>query len=166
MFNLCYYNLATVFHYVELNIYLIGTDISFFKYKFNNYFFIFVNNNFFYFFPFHLFNVNEIIMDIWKKNKYLLISFFKSNLFYNIRHLKLDGRGYKLYYYINYVILKLGYSHLCYFLLPLNIYFYSKQKKSYYKLVSFSSSMMGNLLFRMQCFKIPNKYKKKGIFIA
>lgn len=166
MLNLCFYNLVNVFYYVELNMYLIGTSISFFKYKFNDLYFIFINNNFFYFFPFYLFSIGNSILNIWKKNKYLFISFFKSNLFYNIKHLKLDGRGYKLYYYINYVIFKLGYSHLCYFLLPLSIYFYSKQKKSYYKLVSFSISEMGNLLFRMQCFKIPNKYKKKGIFIA
>lgn len=161
-----YYNINSLFFYVELNSYLVGTSISFFKYKFNSSFFIYVVDSIFYFFYFYLLENKEIIHSVWKKHKYLFFSFFKSNLFYNIKHLKLEGRGYKLYYYLNYVILKLGYSHLCYFLLPLNVYFYSKQKKSYYRIVSFSSDVIGNLLFRMQCFRIPNTYKKKGIFIT
>jgi hypothetical protein len=33
-------------------------------------------------------------------------------------------------------------------------------------MVSFSNQIMGNLLFRMQSFRIPNTFKKKGIFIA
>lgn len=164
--NLRFFNINLIFYYIELNMYLIGTSISFFKYKFNSIFFIYIQDYFFYFFSFSLLAFNNTVLLIWKKNKYLFFTFFKSNLFYNIKHLKLEGRGYKLYYYINYIIFKLGYSHLCYFLLPLNIYFYSKQKKSYFKLVSFSTFSMGNLLFRMQCFKIPNRYKKKGIFIA
>jgi len=160
-----YYFLNSLFYYVELNMYLVGTNISYFKYKFDSSFFFYIVNNIFYFFNFYLFS-NDLIDLIWKKNKYLFFSFFSSNLFYNIKHLKLEGRGYKLYYYLNYIILKLGYSHLCYFLLPLNVYFSSKKKKSNYKIISFSNDLIGNLLFRMQCFRIPNTYKKKGIFIT
>jgi len=161
-----FYNINSFFIYIELNSYLVGTNISFFKYKFNSSFYIFLLDNIFYFSYFFLLEKKEIINTIWKKHKYLFFSFFKSNLFYNLKHLKLDGRGYKLYYYLNYVILKLGYSHLCYFLLPLNVYFTSRQRKSYYRVVSFSTSQIGNILFRMQCFRIPNRYKKKGIFIT
>lgn len=160
-----FFFLHALFYYVELNVYLIGTNISFFKYKFDSSFFFYIINNIFYFFTFRLLSNNKIY-SFWKSNKYLFFSFLKSNLFYNIKHLKLEGRGYKLYYYLNYIILKLGYSHLCYFLLPLNVYFISKKKKSNYRIVSFSNSLIGNLLFRMQCFRIPNTYKKKGIFIA
>lgn len=122
--NLRFFNINLIFYYIELNMYLIGTSISFFKYKFNSIFFIYIQDYFFYFFSFSLLAFNNTVLLIWKKNKYLFFTFFKSNLFYNIKHLKLEGRGYKLYYYINYIIFKLGYSHLCYFLLPLNIYFY------------------------------------------
>lgn len=161
-----FYYLNSVFYYVELNMYLVGTNISFFKYKFNSNYFFFVLNNIFYFFSFFLLVNPYSSFLIWKNNKYLFLSYFRSNIFYNIKHLKLEGRGFKLYYYLNYVIFKLGYSHLCYFLLPLNVYFYSKQKKSYYRIISFSKDVIGNLLFRMQCFRIPNTYKKKGIFIT
>ncbi len=161
-----FYFLKTLFFYVETNIYLVGTEISYFKYKFNSSFFFFIMNNIFYFFTFYLFDVKNTIESTWKKNKYLFFSFFRSNLFYNIKHLKLEGRGYKLYYYLNYVILKLGYSHLCYFLLPFNVIFLSKKKKMHYKIISFSNESIGNLLFRMQSFRIPNTFKKKGIFIA
>lgn len=166
MFSKQYFYINSLYFYVELNCYLVGTNISFFKYKFNSSFFFFIMNNVFYFFSFFLLEQQSSIRVLWKRNKYLFFSFLKSNLFHNIKHLKLEGRGYKLYYYLNYVILKLGYSHLCYFLLPLNVYFFSKQKKSYYKVVSFSNDLIGNLLFRMQCFRIPNTYKKKGIFIT
>jgi len=160
-----FFFLHSFFYYVELNTYLVGTSISYFKYKFDSSFFFYIVDNIFYFFTFMLFK-NKNIYSFWKMNKYLFFSFFKSNFFYNIKHLKLEGRGYKLYYYLNYVIFKLGYSHLCYFLLPLNVYFFSKKKKSNYKMISFSNDLIGNLLFRMQCFRIPNTYKKKGIFIA
>lgn len=161
-----FYYLHFLFYYVELNMYLVGSIISFFKYKFNNNYFFFIENNIFYFFSFFLLMDVCTYINNWRNNKYKYLLFLRSNLFYNIKHLKLEGRGFKLYYYLNYVIFKLGYSHLCYFLLPLNVYFYSKQKKSYYKIVSFSKDIIGNLLFRMQCFRIPNTYKKKGIFIA
>lgn len=161
-----FFYINSLFFYVELNTYLVGSDISFFKYKFNSSFFFFIIDNMFYFFHFYLLENTSNIELIWKKNKYLFFSFFHSNLFYNIKHLKLEGRGYKLYYYLNCVILKLGYSHLCYFLLPLNVSFLSKKKKSHYKMVSFSNELIGNLLSRMQSFRIPNTYKKKGIFIA
>lgn len=160
-----YYILNSLFYYVESNFYLIGTHISFFKYKFSNSFFFYIENQIYYFFTYTLLFTNKLNL-IWKEKKYLFFSFLRSNLFYNVKHLKLEGRGYKLYYYLNYVIFKLGYSHLCYFLLPMNMYFYSRQKKSYYRIVSFSNSQIGNLLFRMQCFRIPNTYKKKGIFIT
>ena len=161
-----FYFLKTLYFYVETNIYLVGTEISYFKYKFNSSFFFFIMNNIFYFFTFCLFDNKYNIELTWKKNKYLFFSFFRSNLFYNIKHLKLEGRGYKLYYYLNYVILKLGYSHLCYFLLPFNVIFLSKKKKMHYKIIIFSNEVIGNLLFRMQSFRIPNTFKKKGIFIA
>jgi hypothetical protein len=161
-----FYYLNSLYYYIELNIYLIGTAISFFKYKFNNNYFFFIKDNIFYFYYFSLLLKFDDCLLLWKKNQYLFFSYLFDNLFYNIRHLKLEGRGFKLYYYLNYIIFKLGYSHLCYFLLPLNVYFYSKQKKSYYRIVSFSTPLIGNLLFRMQCFRIPNTYKKKGIFIS
>lgn len=161
-----FFYINNLYFYVELNTYLVGTELSFFKYKFNSSFFFFIVNNIFYFFYFNLLeNINTINI-LWKKYKYLFFSFLKSNIFYNVKHLKLDGRGYKLYYYLNYVILKLGYSHLCYFLLPLNVSFLSKKKKSHFKMVSLSNELIGNLLFRMQSFRIPNTFKKKGIFIA
>jgi hypothetical protein len=161
-----YFFLNSLFFYVELNNYIVGTSISFFKYRFNSTFFFFILNNIFYFFNFYLLEKKESIIHEWKKNKYLFFSFFRSNVFYRIKHLKLEGRGYKLYYYLNYIVFKLGYSHLCYFLIPLNVLFLSKKKKLNYKMVSFSNQIMGNLLFRMQSFRIPNTFKKKGIFIA
>jgi hypothetical protein len=161
-----FFYINNLYFYVELNTYLVGTELSFFKYKFNSSFFFFIIDNIFYFFYFSLLENSNNINSLWKKNKYLFFSFFKSNIFYNIKHLKLEGRGYKLYYYLNYVIFKLGYSHLCYFLLPLNVSFFSKKKKSHFKVVSLSNELIGNLLFRMQSFRIPNTFKKKGIFIA
>lgn len=151
------------FYYIELNTFLIGTFISFFKYKLNSFYFFFIDSRILYCHNYYLFRVDHCY---WKKVKLLLLKFIRSHLYYNIKHLKLEGRGYKLYYYYNTIIFKLGYSHLCYFLLPIDTYFYSRQKKTYYRIVSFSDSMLGNLLFRMKCFRIPNKYKKKGIFIV
>lgn len=154
-----FFFLNNLFLYVELNNFIIGSHISFFKYKLNEFYFFFIDSCIFY-----SYNYNLFYADLWKNVKSLLLKFIRTHVHYSIKHLKLEGRGYKLYYYYNLVIFKLGYSHLCYFLLPIHSYFYSKQKKTYYKIVSFSDNILGNLLFRMKCFRIPNKYKKKGIF--
>lgn len=158
-----YYFINSLFIYIELNNYLIGNYLDFFKYKLINELFIFFDGQFFSFFYYFFFSSNLLK---WKFNAYLFFNFLSNHLFNKIRHLKLEGRGYKLYYFINYIILKLGYSHLCYYLLPLNIYFTSKKKKFNYKMISHSNDKAGNLLFKIQSFRIPNRYKRKGIYIV
>lgn len=160
-----YIYFSNFFFYIELDNYLIGNKLAYFKYKFNSNFYFYTENNIFYRFKF-FFNELNIEKQIEKKILSSFFLFLRSNFFGHIKHLKLEGRGYKLYNYINMLILKLGYSHLCYFLLPINVIFLSKRKKFNYKLFSFSHYLIGNLLYKIQSFKVPNTYKKKGIFIT
>jgi len=161
--NYTYFN--DLFIYVELDSYIVGNELSYYKYKFYSMCFFYIENNIFYFLSL-FFSENIISLNYLKRYKSLFFFLLRANIFGNTKHLKLEGRGYKLYSYINSIILKLGYSHLCYFLLPVNVLFISRKKKLHYKLFSFSDSLIGNLLYRIQSFRVPNTYKKKGIFIT
>jgi ribosomal protein L6P/L9E len=71
-----------------------------------------------------------------------------------------------MYNFLNYLILKLGYSHLCYFLMPLDIFLIRKSNKLEIKLKSFNKFILNQRLSIVQRFKIPNNYKDKGIYIS
>jgi hypothetical protein len=157
-----YYVFSQLFFYNELNMCCFGNFFNFYKYKSDSSIFFLKKGCliffYYYFFFCHFFGL--------KKYQYYLFQFFNTSFFYSMGHLKLEGRGYKLYLFLNQLVFKVGYSHLCYFLLPFSFFLFSKKKRSYYKLVGYSKDYLGNILSYLQAYRIPHIYKKKGIFIS
>ena len=160
-FNQFFFFSQVVF-YSELNLFFLGNFYNFYKYKFDSNIFFLKKGCFFYIYYYFFF----YFFSNWKFFQNYLMNFFQQSFFYSIKHLKIEGRGYKLYLYHNQLIFKVGYSHLCYFLLPFSFFIFSKKKKSDYKLVSYKKDYLGNILSRLQSYRIPNQYKKKGVFIS
>jgi hypothetical protein len=161
LINQCYI-FSRLFFYNELNLICFGNFSNFYKYKYDSIVFLLKKGCFIFFFDYFF----SFFFFPFKLYWYYIFKFFKFSFFYSIGHLKLEGRGYKLYPFFNQLIFKVGYSHLCYYLLPFSFFFFSKKKKSDFKLVGYSRDRLGNLLSCLQYYRFPNKYKKKGIFIS
>lgn len=163
-----YYSIDSCFFYSEVNIILLGNELNIVKYLFDGRFFFFFEGVllkvFFYFFFY--FSLSQSVYSSWKSLKGIFFRSILNSLFFQYGHFKVEGRGYKLYHNLGNVVMKLGYSHLCYYLIPFQLFFFSKKKKSDFKIVGFNRSMIGDTLKSMQLFRIPNNYKKKGLFFA
>lgn len=152
------------FFYSELNHVIFSNGAIFFKYKYHSNFYFLKKKQFLFIFLY--FFVYTMSFDSIKYNIRILCKCVNNLMFYQSNYFKLEGRGYKLYNYLNFVICKLGYSHLCYYLLPFNMLFISRKKKAYHILVSHDKFMMGHVIKNLYSFRMPSKYKRKGIFIS
>lgn len=74
------------------------------------------------------------------------------------------GIGYKVYFYQNLLVLKLGYSHYVIYLLPyeLSIVFIGRKKRSFMLSCS-DHSILSLVTGYIACLRIPNVYTGKGI---
>nr|YP_010049288.1 60S ribosomal protein L6 [Pleurostomum flabellatum]QPL15618.1 60S ribosomal protein L6 [Pleurostomum flabellatum] len=102
-----------------------------------------------------------------KKNRNLcfdsiLTKVLKKYIFY----FRIKGRGYKVYSNMNSTLIKLGYSHLCYFLFPLEFFLFQRKKSFFSKLYGYDFYYMKKALKTLQSFKFPKSYDKKGIFVS
>lgn len=78
--------------------------------------------------------------------------------------LRFVGIGYKVYFFQNLLVLKLGYSHYVIYLLPyeLSIIFLGRKRRSF--MLSCSDQEILSLVSRyIACLRIPNVYTGKGI---
>jgi ribosomal protein L6P/L9E len=110
---------------------------------------------------------------ILNKNKNLdkilfqkFISLFLISIFIGFRgKFKIVGRGYKLHKKNNSLIFKLGYSHLIFKNLNLSLFLKKKDKKKlFFTLISLNSYLISNYINVFRSYRLPNIYKKKGIF--
>lgn len=78
--------------------------------------------------------------------------------------LRFVGIGYKVYFFQNLLVMKLGYSHYVIYLLPyeLSIVFLGRKRRSF--MLSCSDQEILSLISNyIACFRIPNVYTGKGI---
>jgi hypothetical protein len=145
--------------YNELNFLVVSNGCTSIKIKYDNRCFFFVKNMCIICYCYFFFGYLNLSF------QFLCFNVFQG-MFYQFGHLKLEGRGNKFYDFFNFVVGKLGYSHICYYLLPFNILFFSKKKRTDFKIVSHNSFTVGNSLKCLRSFRFPNNYKKKGIFVS
>lgn len=152
--------------YFESNLAFLGSELGFFKYKlpikcafFSTYsqFLLIYKSFYYYFINNNNFSIGSII--------YNIRLFILNSIFGSIGRFRLIGRGYKSYPFYNNFLFKLGYSHLVYYTMPLNVSALRKDKKHYFfRIISTDNVIIFNNLFTIKNFRIPNVYSKKGFF--
>jgi hypothetical protein len=159
-----YFIIDNIYLYIECNYFFSITNKNIFKFKLLKHLFLYIENYIIYLKYKYL---NTYLYDSINNNlNFIFLNFLKNSINYNTEYLKLEGRGNKMYNFLNYLIFKLGYSHLCYFLMPLDIFLIRKSNKLEIKLKSFNKFILNQRLSILQRFKIPNNYKIKGIYIS
>lgn len=78
------------------------------------------------------------------------------------KELRVLGVGYRFFVHLNLSVLKLGYSHLLFFLVPLTIQV-RKRGKSVLELFSIQLHSLSETSIHMRGFKLPNVYTGRGI---
>jgi ribosomal protein L6P/L9E len=155
------------FIYIERNNFLSIGKLGSFKLKLKINFYIYSMNSILYL---KYFLLNSYILN---KNKNLdkilfqkFISLFLISIFIGFRgKFKIVGRGYKLHKKNNSLIFKLGYSHLIFKNLNLSLFLKKKDKKKlFFTLISLNSYLISNYINVFRSYRLPNIYKKKGIF--
>ncbi|MDF2698971.1 MAG: rplF [Haloplasmataceae bacterium] len=157
------------FVYIERNKLLAISKLGSFKFKYKPTFLLYNNNNIFFL---KYFLLNNVFCNIDKKNNLNRILFqnFISLFFVSILvgfrgKFKIVGRGYKLHKKNNNLVFKLGYSHLIFKNLDLSLFLKKKEKKKlFYTIISLNNYLITNYINLFRTFRIPNVYKKKGIF--
>lgn len=158
------------FSYIE-NLYLVFYGkLGSFKFL-NNLLFLLFNKNNIYIFK------NFIINDKYglNKNKKSTLNriIFKNILSRSLVSIytgfrakfKIVGRGYKLHKKNNSLVFKLGYSHLIFKILDFSLFLKKKEKKKlFFTLISIHYQKMSNYVRNFKLYRIPNIYKRKGIF--
>lgn len=170
-----YHMFNTSFYYIEINSFLSANEhyISKFRIPSDYYFIMGVNDHYFKVTCWYLrFIKLKIKRDTpkfikWRQKRYKMLEFMSNCNAPQVGHITLIGRGYKLYPLIVHIMLKLGYSHLVYFLFPVGVKIKLKRKKKFdFKVISNTKSELGNVIHLIQKFRIPLKYKRKGIFVT
>lgn len=78
---------------------------------------------------------------------------------------RIIGLGWKSFYYKNFLLFKLGYSHLVFFFLPFELSsFKKKKKKTYYTIVGLNDSVLKDTFFFLKNLRIPDIYSMNGVF--
>nr|YP_009370727.1 ribosomal protein L16 [Eukaryota sp. BB2]AQL10433.1 ribosomal protein L16 [Eukaryota sp. BB2] len=78
------------------------------------------------------------------------------------RELKISGIGYRFAIHLNLLVLKLGYSHLIFYLLPLTVRI-SRLGKSVISLVGLNNIIVSFTANYIKFFRLPSVYTSKGI---
>jgi ribosomal protein L6P/L9E len=155
------------FIYFERNNILSISKLGTIKSKLNTNFYIFNYNNIFIL---RFFLINNLYRHKTNTQNKILFQTFISLLIISIflgfrGKFKIVGRGYKLHKKNNSLIFKLGYSHLIFKNLNLSVTLKKKDKKElFFTLISLHPSLISNYINVFRSYRIPNIYKRKGIF--
>ena len=164
---LYFYLFKFFFIYFEKNHFLSISKLGSFKLKLNLNFFIYNYNSLFYL---KYFIINSVTSNY--KNNLNKISFQKFLSLFLISIIigfrgkfKIVGRGYKLHKKNNSLIFKLGFSHLIFKTLDFSLFLKKKEKKKlFFTIISLNSYLISNYINIFRSYRLPNIYKKKGIF--
>lgn len=164
----------------SITIFLNSFEISFFTIKYKKYISIANVHGIIYFFipDFVSFSIKNHILIFEKNKKFvfnpILFNQYTKQISAYIFHLKqpikqkliFKGLGFRLNISedYKYLIFKLGYSHLITLQIP-SIVSSVKIKKKFFYIESFSKSELGNLIYRIKQFRLPDSYKGKGIWL-
>jgi hypothetical protein len=108
------------------------------------------------------YNVRDVIYN--SISVYMFVHFFEELFRKKYIFFRLKGRGYRLYRDLNFITMKLGLSHLCYYLIPFEFLLHSDRKFQYSKVIGTSFYAVCMLTKQLQSFRLPRSYVKKGIF--
>lgn len=156
--------------YCENNNLLCGSVLGYWKVKFDTTIYFNCNDLYTKIYVYIINNIignnyNRIIMQL-KNNNSLFKYIIRCIYFGNSSRFRIIGRGYKLYSQMNHLLLKLGYSHIINYTLPIYYEIHKKDKhNNFYKITGLSKEGLNNIIFILKSFRIPNVYSKKGVFI-
>jgi ribosomal protein L6P/L9E len=155
---------------MEKNSLICLSKLGSFKCKFNLFFVLYFYNNLLLFKSLILnSNLGIKLNKKYTINKILFqnfISLFIVSVLNGFRgKFKIVGRGYKLHKKNNNLVFKLGYSHLIFKTLDLSVFLKKKEKKKlFFTLISLNYYLITNYINNFRSYRIPNIYKRKGIF--
>lgn len=157
------YNLSDFILYVESKYLLVTGCLGIRKLKYTADFFIYTDNNFLYFL-----NSSYRWYDFSSKLLFSYLSILlHSTSFGFYSKYRIKGLGHRIYIKRNNFLFKIGYSHLVYKVLPLNIVNNPKRfKKEYYFAIrGIDNCSVYNAVYTIQSYRIPNCYCFNGIFV-
>lgn len=101
------------------------------------------------------------------KYTFALSSVFNNCVYGITKRFRVVGRGYKTHARTFVISNKLGYSHLLFTVLPLQYRFGKRKRKdklNFWRIFGTDVNKLGNYLYTIEQYKIPNVYTKKGIY--
>jgi ribosomal protein L6P/L9E len=165
--NKVHYNILeknSFFFFFEANSFLIGSHLGIVKYR------CFDSLHFFV----------EDMFITYVKSSYLNASiskFFRTQLFNRFGNIlksiiygfdlkyKVIGLGHRGYFSKNIYLFKIGYSHLVFCFLPINVRAKKKKKKKqFHKLYSIDINNLSNIFHKIKNMRIPDIYSSNGIY--
>jgi large subunit ribosomal protein L6 len=149
--------------YSENNRFICGSALGYWKIKLSKEGYFYVNNVNVVNYQNSLKLNNENIE--FYIDKFIIRYVIRCIYFGNSIRFRIMGRGYKIYSQVNHMLLKLGYSHIINYTLPISYEIHKKDKNnSFYKITGLNRFQLNNILAVIKSFRIPNVYSKKGIF--
>lgn len=157
-------DLYSVLYYYESNCFLLISHLGIIKYQSlkKNYFFL--DSFFFNLLSSSLLRNSE--SKIYRYNFFKQLPTFLKTIIYGFDlKYKIIGLGHRGYFSKNLYLFKIGYSHLVFCFLPINIKAKKKKKKKiFHKLYSINKVTLFNFFFHLKNMRVPDIYSSNGIY--